>query len=121
MYLKPEELFLIQAFLLIGLPYLLWRFLGVKHFLPLVVMQILLGIILGPSVLGRLNPGLFETFVPASSIPLLSGLSLMAILLFGFQTGLHFDTSEIRGKGKAFATTSLSSILIPATLGFTLA
>ena len=115
--MKPEELFLIQSVLLIGLPYLLWRIGAVKKFVPIVVMQILLGIILGPSVFGRILPDYFGLLFPPTSIPILSGLSLIAIVLFGFLTGLHFDATEIKGKGKSFILVSLLSIIMPAILG----
>jgi Kef-type K+ transport system membrane component KefB len=118
MHLHPEAQFLVQAFILIGLPYFVWRVKAVNHFFPLVVLQIFAGILLGPTVLGKLSPQAFHFLFPSSSLPFLNGLSWLAIVFFGFLTGLHFDVKELKGKGAAFVSISLSSILIPMILGF---
>jgi K+:H+ antiporter len=41
--------------LLIGVPYLAWRYLGFRHIAPLAVVQIICGLSLGPSILGRIS------------------------------------------------------------------
>ncbi|TAN57676.1 cation:proton antiporter [Patescibacteria group bacterium] len=107
------SLFLLQAPLLIGLPFAIWRFKFVQRFIPLVVIQIMLGVVLGPSILGRVFPEMFNTLFPQASLMPINGLSWIAIILFGFLTGLHFDYRDIKGRGASFAITSLSSILVP--------
>ncbi|CAO3399684.1 cation:proton antiporter [Azospirillum sp. 11R-A] len=115
--LSPALLFLMQALLLIAGPFLLWRLGGGRHIAPMVVVQILFGVALGPSLLGRLVPDLWGVlFAPAALAPL-SGLALMAVVFFAFLTGLHLDPAEFRGRGGAFATVALSSMLVPTLLG----
>ncbi|MBP2310338.1 cation:proton antiporter [Azospirillum melinis] len=115
--LSPALLFLMQALLLIAGPFLLWRLGGGRHIAPMVVVQILFGVALGPSLLGRLAPDLWGVlFAPAALAPL-SGLALMAVVFFAFLTGLHLDPAEFRGRGGAFATVALSSMLVPTLLG----
>lgn len=121
MHLTSEALFLLQSLIIIGLPFLLWRLRFIRKILPLVVVQILLGIALGPTVLGRIAPDLLDTLYPSQSLSFLNGLSWMGLALFGFLAGLHFDTKTVRHKGKAFITTSLSSLLLPMSLGVVLA
>jgi Kef-type K+ transport system membrane component KefB len=116
MHLHPEALFLIQSIILIGLPYLLWRIKIIKNFIPVVVVQILVGILLGPSVLGNLYPEIYEFLFSKASLATINGLSWIAIVLFGFLTGLHFDINELKGKGKPFVVIGLSSILLPLIL-----
>jgi len=114
---SPALLFLLQALLLIAGPFLLWRLGGGRHIAPMVVVQILFGVALGPSLLGRLVPDLWGVlFAPAALAPL-SGLALMAVVFFAFLTGLHLDPAEFRGRGGAFATVALSSMLVPTLLG----
>lgn len=99
MSLPPTLLFLIQAIVLIAGPFFLWRLTGVKRLAPMVVVQILFGIALGPSLFGRLAPDLWAAlFAPATLAPL-SGLALLAVLFFAFLTGLHLDLAEFRGRG----------------------
>lgn len=115
--ISPALLFLIQALLLIAGPFLLWRLGGGRHIAPMVVIQILFGVALGPSLLGRLVPELWGVmFAPAALSPL-SGLALMAVVFFAFLTGLHLDPAEFRGRGGAFAIVALSSMLVPTLLG----
>lgn len=115
--LTPALLFLAQALLLIAGPFLVWRLAGARHVAPMVVIQILAGIALGPSLLGRLAPDLWAIlFAPAALAPL-SGLALMAVLFFAFLTGLHLDPAEFRGRGRAFATVALSSMAVPTLVG----
>jgi hypothetical protein len=51
--------FLLLAFTIIALPYLLAQLLKLHNVIPLVVIQILVGIALGPSLLGRVAPHFF--------------------------------------------------------------
>ncbi|SMH57859.1 cation:proton antiporter domain-containing protein [Azospirillum agricola] len=115
--LTPALLFLLQALLLIAGPFLLWRLAGARHVAPMVVIQILFGIALGPSLFGRLAPELWGTLFAPSALASLSGLSLLAVVFFAFLTGLHLDPAEFRGRGRAFATVSLSSMAVPSVLG----
>jgi hypothetical protein len=51
-----------QVILLCGLPFLLWSIPRVKTFVPLVIMQMAVGVVVGPSVLGIIIPN-FEDWV----------------------------------------------------------
>ena len=51
------ELFLIAMTVIFTVPFLIWRFGRTDYYAPLVVVQIISGIVLGPGVLGRLFPG----------------------------------------------------------------
>jgi len=115
--LTPALLFLLQALLLIAGPFLLWRLAGVRRVAPMVVIQILFGIALGPSLFGRVAPEAWSTLFAPSALAPLSGLSLLAVVFFAFLTGLHLDPAEFRGRGRSFAVVSLSSMAVPTLLG----
>ena len=51
------EIFLIAMLIILTAPYLVWRLFKLDYFAPLVVVQILTGILLGPGVLGAAFPG----------------------------------------------------------------
>jgi hypothetical protein len=53
---------LVQVILLCGLPFFFWSIPKVKIVVPLVIMQMAVGILVGPSVLGIIIPG-FEDWV----------------------------------------------------------
>ena len=116
-HLHPEALFILQSVILVGLPFVIWRIPQIRKFIPLVVIQILVGILLGPSILGQLSYPTYESLFPPASLSIISWLSWTALLFFGLLTGLHLDFAEIKGKGKSFVVISLGSIIIPSLLG----
>lgn len=116
-FMPSATLFLLHAGLVIGLPFALWRMGGVRRWVPLVVVQILVGLALGPSGLGQLAPGLWAVAFPASAMAALNGLVWLGVCYFAFATGLHFDLTEIQGRGRAFATNALLTFAVPLTVG----
>jgi hypothetical protein len=51
--MTPSAIFLVQAFVIVAVPAILRRLTRVKGIMPLVTMQIMVGIALGPSVFGN--------------------------------------------------------------------
>ncbi|MBF0135617.1 MAG: cation:proton antiporter [Magnetococcus sp. DMHC-1] len=115
--MTASAVFFTQALLVIGLPYLVWRIPGVHGMVPLVVLQILLGVTLGPSVLGHVAPETWSVLFANNSIQSLTGPAWLAIVLFTFLTGLHLDPTELKSLGRRFAIVSLLSFLVPSIVG----
>lgn len=115
--MPPIALFLLQAAIIIGLPYALWRVGGLRHWVPLVVVQILIGLALGPTGLGQAAPDLWRMLFPPKALGALDGLVWMGVTYFAFATGLHFDLTEFKGRGRAFAVTSVATFVIPTLVG----
>jgi Kef-type K+ transport system membrane component KefB len=110
-------IFLIQALVVIALPVVVLRFSRLKGIVPLVVVQIVVGIALGPSLFGRFAPETYRLFFNAAALTPLSGIGAVALLVFGLITGLHVDPATFRGKGRAFTTVAVANIAIPTALG----
>ena len=55
--MKSAELFLAAMVIIYAVPWLVWRLLRTDHYAPLVVVQIVGGILLGPGVLGAHSQG----------------------------------------------------------------
>jgi Kef-type K+ transport system membrane component KefB len=115
--MTSELIFLLQAFVIITIPYGLSRLLRLDGMVPLVVIQILLGIAFGPSLFGRIAPHTHGVLFNASTLAPLSGAASIAVLFFGFITGLHLDVDTLRGRGNAFAAVAAASVIIPTALG----
>ncbi len=98
----PILIFPGQAAILIALPYLLWRQTPLQRIAALVVVQILVGLGLGPSLLGQAVPTLASALLQGEGLAALSGLAWLAVVMFAFLTGLHFDTAEISGRRRGF-------------------
>lgn len=88
---------------------------------PVVVGEIVAGIILGPSLLGAFFPGIAGFIFPASSFANLQFLSQIGLMLFMFVIGMELDIDLIRKQAKEAVIISHASIIIPYTLGMTLA
>lgn len=86
---------------------------------PPVLGEILAGILLGPTVLGRVAPGAFEALFPAEGpgAHARGGLATFAVVLFMFVAGLEVDLSTIWRRGRAAVAVSVTGIAIPFALG----
>jgi Kef-type K+ transport system membrane component KefB len=84
---------------------------------PRVVGEIAAGLLLGPSLLGRVAPELSAWLFPASSLPVLLAVSHLGLLFFMFLVGLHLDLGRLRSAGATALVTSPASIVVPLGLG----
>jgi Kef-type K+ transport system membrane component KefB len=88
---------------------------------PRVIGEMVAGIVLGPSLLGRFFPGALAYVFPSSSMPVLTALSQLGLLLFMFVVGLEVDLNRILKQRAAVVLISNFSILVPLALGAGLA
>jgi Kef-type K+ transport system membrane component KefB len=88
---------------------------------PQVVGEMIAGIMLGPSLLGWVAPGLSAALFPPASLGLLYSLSQIGLLLFMFMVGLELDTKVLRRLGPTAVVISHTSIIVPFLLGAVLA
>jgi Kef-type K+ transport system membrane component KefB len=88
---------------------------------PPVVGEMIAGISLGPSLLGRIAPGLSADLFPAAILPYLSVVSQFGVILFMFLVGVEFDINWLRGQSRSSFVISQASIATPFLLGAALA
>ncbi len=91
MHLTMTELFLVAMLLVFTLPFLVWKLAGKPSFAPLVVVQIVAGILLGPGVFGHLAPEAHAAIFTPQVIGALNGIAWWAVMIFVFVAGLELD------------------------------
>jgi Kef-type K+ transport system membrane component KefB len=84
---------------------------------PPVIGEIVAGIVLGPSLLGAVAPGVFEFLFPPASTGLLKLFAEIGVLLFLFTVGLELDVDRIRARAQTAVVVSHASIVVPYFLG----
>jgi Kef-type K+ transport system membrane component KefB/nucleotide-binding universal stress UspA family protein len=114
------SLLIVQLVVIIGVSRLIGR--GAKWMgQPLVIAEVVAGILLGPSLLGWLAPEALSSLFPASSMEVLKMLSQVGLILFMFLIGLELDPRMLKGRGQASVVISHTSIVVPFALGATAA
>jgi Kef-type K+ transport system membrane component KefB len=87
---------------------------------PTVIGQILTGILLGPSILGRMPGHLTSHLFPHSVLPSLTSLAQVAVVIFMFTVGYELELGQIRGHGRAVPLVAAAALAVPMGLGITL-
>ncbi len=109
--MNTTEIFLIAMAIIFTVPYLIWRVGKTDYYAPLVVVQILTGILLGPGILGKAFPEYYQFVFSAPVIQSLNGIAWWAVMLFVMIAGIELDLS------KAWAHRRESSITAGLALG----
>ena len=111
------ETFLIAILVIFALPWLVWRLTGGGIMLPLVVVQIVGGILLGPGVLGALSPDTYAAVFKPEVITALNGVAWWAVMMFVFAAGLELDIAEAWAKRGETGVAAGLALLVPYGFG----
>jgi len=89
--MTTSEIFLIAMLIIFTMPYLVWRIFKTDYYAPLVVVQILAGILLGPGIMGAVFPQYYEFVFNDKVIGALNGIAWWAVMIFVFIAGIELD------------------------------
>jgi Kef-type K+ transport system membrane component KefB len=92
--MSTTEIFLIAMTLIFTIPYLIWRVGRTEYFAPLVVVQIITGILLGPGILGAAFPDYYGFVFTPQVIQSLNGIAWWAVMIFVWIAGIELDLRE---------------------------
>jgi Kef-type K+ transport system membrane component KefB len=107
-------LFLTQLFIIILISKTIAYFLK-KINQPAVIAEVIGGILLGPTALGRI-PGFTATIFPKESLPMLKLMADFGLLLFLFLIGMELDSTKLGASLKKSALISITGIVFPFLL-----
>jgi len=109
--MTTTEIYLIAMAIIFTVPYLIWRLFKTDYYAPLVVVQIIAGILLGPGILGKLYPDYYAFVFSAPVVQSLNGIAWWAVMVFVWIAGIELDLN------KAWAHRRESTITAGLALG----
>jgi len=118
--LEPTSMLLLQIISILVVSRIFgWLFKKIGQ--PMVIGEILAGIVLGPSLLGYFYPEVFNFLFAANSLGNLKILSQVGLILFMFTIGMELNVGALKQRIGVTYVISHASILIPYFLGMLLA
>jgi Kef-type K+ transport system membrane component KefB len=90
---------------------------------PVVMGEIIIGIVLGPTLLGYFAPEISNYIFPATgnAALALNAITKIAVVMMLFVAGMEVQLPLVLKQGKAAVFTSILSMVIPFVIGFVLA
>ncbi|CAK4030590.1 K(+) H(+) antiporter 1 [Lecanosticta acicola] len=116
---NPIILFIIQAGIIVVFCRLLhWPLSKIRQ--PRVIAEVIGGILLGPSVMGRI-PGFTDAIFPQASIPNLNLVANLGLVLFLFLVGVEVDLRYFFSNWKVALSVGAIGMVLPFGLGCAIA
>ncbi|WP_033922353.1 cation:proton antiporter [Sphingomonas sp. 37zxx] len=111
------ETFLIAMLLIFSVPYLVWRLGRTDYWAPLVVVQIVGGVLLGPGVLGAAFPDYYAFVFSPQVITTLNGIAWWGVMIFVWIAGIELDLGQAWASRRETGITAGLALVTPLILG----
>lgn len=115
--MSTSEIFLIAMLIILTMPYLVWRLFRTDYYAPLVIVQIVGGILLGPGVLGAAFPAYYAFVFNPQVIGALNGIAWWAVMMFVWIAGIELDLAQAWQRRGETATTAALALATPLLFG----
>jgi Kef-type K+ transport system membrane component KefB len=110
-------MFLIAMGIIFTVPYAIWRFARTDYYAPLVVVQIITGILLGPGILGEFFPDQHAHVFNAPVVQSLTGIAWWSVMLFVWIAGIELDLKKAWENRRESLITAGLALSAPLLLG----
>ncbi|WP_150428438.1 cation:proton antiporter [Dechloromonas sp. CZR5] len=115
--MNTTEIFLIAMTIIFTVPYLIWRLGKTDYYAPLVVVQIITGILLGPGILGKAFPDYYAFVFNPAVIQSLNGIAWWAVMLFVMIAGVELDLKKAWAHRRESGITAGLALGVPLLFG----
>jgi len=115
--MSTTEIFLIAIGITFTFPYLIWRVGKTDYYAPLVVVQIITGILLGPGILGRIFPEYYAFVFTQPVVQSLNGIAWWAVTVFVWIAGIELDLTKAWAHRRESVVTAGFALATPLVLG----
>ena len=116
-FMNTTEIFLIAMIIIFAAPYLIWRLGRADYWAPLVVVQIVTGIALGPGALGAAFPEYYKFVFNPPVVAALNGVAWWAVMLFVWIAGIELDLRQAWQRRGETGLTAALALGAPLALG----
>jgi len=93
--MTTTEIFLLAMLIIFVVPYAIWRLFRTEYVAPLVIVQIIMGVVLGPGVLGAAFPDYHRFVFNADVVKTLNGIAQWGVMLFVMLAGVELDLKKV--------------------------
>jgi Kef-type K+ transport system membrane component KefB len=115
--MSTTEIFLLAMLLVFSVPYLVWRIGRTDYFAPLVIVQIIAGILLGPGIMGAVFPEYHKFVFNPDVVKTLNGIAQWGVMLFVMLAGIELDLKKVWTYRRESITTAGLSLGMPLLFG----
>jgi len=115
--LSTSETFLLAMAIIFTVPWLVWRLARADTVAPLVVVQVIGGILLGPGMLGAAFPEHYAAIFRPDVVTALNGLAWWAVMLFVWGAGIELDLRSAWADRRQAGTTAALALIVPLLFG----
>ena len=119
-----RPLVFVHVILALGAVIILGRILAkvfAKAHQPSVIGEVVAGIVLGPSLLGRLFPDAFDFLVPSAIVPIIGVIAQVGVVLYMFLVGLEMNTDRVGAMARSVIAVAIAGLIVPFAAGSALA
>jgi Kef-type K+ transport system membrane component KefB len=115
--IDTKELFLIALVIIFTIPFLIWRLGKTEYYSPLVVVQIITGIVLGPGILGSILPEYYNFVFNPQVIQTLNGIANWGVMIFVWIAGIELSIQKTWVSRRESGITVVLALGIPFLFG----
>ena len=115
--MNTTEIYLLAMLLIFAVPWLIWRLGRTDYYAPLVVVQILTGILLGPGLLGQVFPDYYRFVFTPAVIQSLNGIAWWAVMIFVMIAGIELDLKKAWAHRRESGITAGLALGVPLLFG----
>ncbi|WP_370663534.1 cation:proton antiporter [Massilia aurea] len=115
--MATTEIYLIAMLLIFAVPYLIWRLGNTDYWAPLVIVQIITGVLLGPGVLGKAYPEYYSFVFNPQVIQSLNGIAWWAVMIFVMLAGIELDLKKAWEHRRESSITAGLALGVPLVFG----
>lgn len=109
--------FLLVMMVIFTVPFLVWRLARTDYLAPLVIVQVVVGILFGPSFAGRLFPEAHAALFTGPVLQSLSGIAGWGVAVFVWLAGIELDLRQAWARRRESLTTAGFALAVPFLLG----